>query len=122
MKLENIKLSISQTKNPMFFQLSFHLGEDKAKEAKLSHGGRAFCVVAKDELKALMGAGFKPFSLATAEIELRADDNIDPTKPSLLKFDLLGATFRGGMGDWTELLNAPAPAPAKKEPEGTPGF
>ena len=120
MKLENVKLSISQTKNPMFFQLSFHLGEDKAKEAKLSHGGRAFCVTSKDELKALVGAGFKPFSLATVEIELREEDNIDPTKPSLLKFDLLGATFRGGMGDWTELLNAPAPA--KKEPEGTPGF
>ena len=45
---------------------------------------------------------------------------IDPTKPSLLKFDLLGATFRGGMGDWTEILSAPVPA---KEPsEGTPGF
>ena len=120
MKLENIKLSISQTKNPMFFQLSFHLGEDKAAEARLSHGGRAFCVVAKDELKALMGTGFKPFSLCTLEADLREEDNIDPTKPSLLKFELLGATFRGGMGDWTEFLNVPAPA--KKEPEGTPGF
>ena len=120
MKLENIKLSISQTKNPMFYQISFHLGEDKAAEAGLSHGGRAFCVVAKDELKALMGVGFKPFSLCTLEAGLREEDNIDPTKPSLLKFELLGATFRGGMGDWTELLNAPAPA--KKEPEGTTGF
>lgn len=120
MKLENIKLSISQTKNPMFFQLSFHLGEDKAKEAKLSHAGRVFAVVSKDELKALMGAGFKPFSLCTLEADLREEDNIDPTKPPLLKFELLGATFRGGMGDWTELLNAPALA--KKEPEGTPGF
>ena len=122
MKLENIKLSISQTKNPMFFQLSFHLGEDKAKEAKLSHGGRAFCVVAKDELKALMGAGFKPFSLAGVEAELREEDNIDPTKPSLLKFDLLSAQFRGGMGDWTELLNAPALSTKKETAESTPGF
>ena len=120
MKLENIKLSICQTKNPMFYQISFHLGEDKAAEAKLSHGGRAFAVVAKDELKALMSAGFKPFSLATIDVELREEDNIDPTKPSLIKFDLTGATFRGGMGDWTEILSAPVPA--KKEPEGTPGF
>ena len=120
MKLENIKLSISQTKNPMFFQLSFHITDSQAAEAKVSHGGRAFCVAAKDELKALMGAGFKPFSLCTLEADLREEDNIDPTKPSLLKFELLGATFRGGMGDWTELLKAPAPA--KKEPEGTPGF
>ena len=120
MKLENIKLSVGQTKNPMFFQLSFHLPDSQAAEAEVSHSGRAFCVVAKDELKALMGAGFKPFSLANVEVELREDDNIDPTKQSLLKFDLLSAQFRGGMGDWTELLNAPAPA--KKEPEGTPGF
>ena len=120
MKLENIKLSIGQTKNPMFYQISFHLGEDKAAEAGLSHGGRAFCVVAKDEFKALMGAGFKPFSLATIDVELREEDNIDPTKPSLIKFDLTGAQFKGGLGDWTELLNAPAPA--NKEPEGTPGF
>ena len=120
MKLENIKLSIGQTKNPQFFQLSFHIDDDKAAEAKLSHGGRAFCVVAKDELKALMGAGFKPFSLATVDVDLREQDNIDPTKPSLIKFDLTGATFRGGMGDWTEILSAPVPA---KEPaEGTPGF
>ena len=120
MKLENIKLSIGQTKNPQFFQLSFHLDDAKAAEAKLSHGGRAFAVVAKDELKALMGAGFKPFSLANIDVDLREQDNIDPTKPSLLKFDLLGATFRGGMGDWNEILNAPTPD--KKEPEGTPGF
>ena len=120
MKLENVKLSIGQTKNPQFFQISFHLGEDKAAEAGISHGGRAFCVVAKDELKALMGAGFKPFSLCALEADLREEDNIDPTRPSLLKFELLGATFRGGMGDWTEILNAPAPT--KKEPEGTPGF
>lgn len=120
MKLENIKLSIGQTKNPQFFQLSFHLDDAKAAEAKLSHGGRAFCVVAKDELKALMGSGFKPFSLANVEVELREQDNIDPTKPSLLKFDMLSAQFRGGMGDWNEILNAPAPE--KAAAEGTPGF
>ena len=120
MKLKNIKLSIGQTKNPQFFQLSFHLEDGKAAEAKLSHGGRAFCVVAKDELKALMGSGFKPFSLANIEVELREQDNIDPTKPSLLKFDLLSAQFRGGMGDWNEILNAPAPE--KAPAEGTPGF
>lgn len=119
MKLENIKLSISQTKNPMFFQISFHIDDARAAEAGLSHGGRAFCVVAKDELKALMGAGFKPFSLCALETDLREEDNIDPSKPSLLKFELLGATFRGGMGDWTELLNAPV---KKEEPEGTKGF
>ena len=120
MKLENVKLSISQTKNPMFFQISFHLGEDKAKEANLSHAGRVFAVVSKDELKALMGAGFKPFSLCTLEADLREEDNIDPTKPSLLKFELLGATFRGGMGDWNEILNAATPE--KAPAEGTPGF
>ena len=120
MKLENVKLSIGQTKNPQFFQISFHIDDAKAAEAKLSHGGRAFCVVAKDELKALMGAGFKPFALATVDVDLREQDNIDPTKQSLIKFDLTGATFRGGMGDWTEILSAPVPA---KEPaEGTPGF
>lgn len=121
MKLENIKLSISQTKNPMFFQLSFHIDDAKAAEAKLSHGGRAFCVLSKDEIKAIMGIGFKPFSLASIEANLREEDNIDPTKPSLIKFELISAAFKGGFGDWTELLNAPAPA--KKEPaEGTPGF
>lgn len=120
MKLENIKLSIGQTKNPQFFQISFHLDDARAAEAKLSHGGRAFCVVAKDELKALMGAGFKPFSLATVDVDLREHDNIDPTKPSLIKFDLLSAQFRGGMGDWNEILNAPVPE--REKPEGTPGF
>ena len=119
MKLENIKLSISQTKNPMFFQISCHIDDAKAAEAGISHSGRAFAVVSKDELKALMGAGFKPFSLCTLEADIREEDNIDPTKPSLIKFELISATFRGGMGDWTELLNAPSP---KKEPEGTPGF
>ena len=120
MKLENVKLSIGQTKNPMYFQLSFHIDESKAAEAGLSHGGRAFCVVAKDELKALTGAGFKPFSLANIDVELREEENIDPMRSSLIKFDLLSAQFRGGMGDWTEILSAPVPA--KKEPEGTPGF
>ena len=120
MKLENIKLSIGQTKNPQFFQLSFHIDDDKAAEAKLSHGGRAFCVVAKDELKALTSVGFKPFSLANINVELREQDNIDPTKPSLLKFDLLSAQFRGGMGDWAEILSAPVPE--KAPAEGTPGF
>lgn len=120
MKLENIKLSIGQTKNPQFFQLSFHVSDEKAAEAKLSHGGRAFCVTSKDELKALMGIGFRPFSLANIEVELREQDNIDPTKPSLIKFDILGAQFRGGMGDWNEILNAPVPE--KEKPEGTPGF
>ena len=120
MKLENIKLSIGQTKNPQFFQLSFHIDDAKAAEAKLSHGGRAFCVVAKDELKALMGAGFKPFSLATVDVDLREQDNIDPTKPSLIKFDLLSAQFHGGMGDWNEILNAATPE--KAPAEGTPGF
>ena len=119
MIIENVKLSISQTKNPMFFQISFHVDDAKAAEAKLSHGGRAFCVLSKDELKAIMGIGFKPFSLASIETNLREEDNIDPTKPSLLKFDLLGATFRGGMGDWSELLNAPA---KKETAESTPGF
>ena len=120
MKLENIKLSIGQTKNPQFFQISFHIDDEKAEEAKLSHGGRAFCVVAKDERKARMSAGFKPFAIANIDVDLREQDNIDPTKPSLIKLDLTGATFRGGMGDWTELLSAPVPerAPA----EGTPGF
>lgn len=119
MKLESIKMSIGQTKNPMYFQLSFHVDESKAAEAGLSHGGRAFCVVTKDELKALTGAGYKPFSLANIDVELREEENIDPMKQSLLKFDLTGATFRGGMGDWNEILSAPV---AKKEPEGTPGF
>lgn len=120
MKIENTKLSIGQTKNPQFFQLSFHIDDAKAKEANLSHGGRAFCVVAKDELKALMGSGFKPFAVANIEVDLREQDNIDPTKPSLLKFDLLSATFRGGMGDWNEILAA---EPLKKDaPEGTTGF
>ena len=120
MKLENIKLSIGQTKNPQFFQLSFHIDDAKASDAKLSHGGRAFCVVAKDELKALMGVGFRPFCLANIEVDLREQDNVDPTKPSLLKFDLLSAQFRGGMGDWTEILQAPTPE--KEAPEGTKGF
>ena len=119
MKLENIKLSIGQTKNPQFFQLSFHIDDAKAAEAKLSHGGRAFAVVSKDELKALMSIGFRPFSLANIDVDLREQDNVDPTKPSLIKFDLTGATFRGGMGDWTEIVSAPI---AKKESEGTPGF
>lgn len=120
MKLENIKLSISQTKNPMFFQLSLHIDDAKAAEAKLSHGGRAFCVASKDELKALMGIGFRPFSLANIDVDLREQDNIDPTKPSLVKFDLLSAQFRGGMGDWNEILNAATPE--KAPVEGTPGF
>ena len=120
MKLENVKLSIGQTKNPQFFQISFHIGDEKAAEAKLSHGGRAFCVVAKDELKALMGIGFRPFSLANIDVDLREQDNVDPTRPTLLKFDILGAQFRGGMGDWNEILNAPVAE--KEKPEGTPGF
>ena len=120
MKLENIKLSIGQTKNPQFFQLSFHIDDAKAADAKLSHGGRAFYTITKDELKALMGIGFRPFSLATVDVDLREQDNIDPTRPSLIKFDILSAQFRGGMGDWTEILQAPTPE--KEALEGTKGF
>ena len=118
-KFESIRLSLNQTKNPLFFQVGVHVDEKKAKEAGLSHGGMAFALVAKDELKALMGSGFKPFSLATIAGEFREEENIDPTRPTLLKFDLLSFTFKGGMGTWEEILTAPAPV---KVPEDTKGF
>lgn len=119
MKLENIKFSLQTTKNPLYFQLSFPLSETKATEAKLSHGGRAFTVLSKSEVKALCGKGYKPFALANAEVDLREQDNQDPTRPTLIKFDLLSAEFRGGMGDWDDILEAP-PAPEKSadKPKG----
>jgi len=119
-KFENIKLGLTQTKNPLFFQLGLHIDDAKAKEAGLTHGGMAFCLVAKDELKALMGAGFKPFALANIEGEFREDDNIDPTKPTLLKYDLMSFTFKGGMGSWDEILQAPPPK--KEEAPAPKGF
>lgn len=118
-KFENVRLSLNQTKNPLFFQIGIHVDEKKAKESGLSHPGMAFALVAKDELKALMGAGFKPFSLATVAGEFREEENIDPTRPTLIKFDLISFTFKGGMGSWDEILTAPAPV---KAPEGTQGF
>lgn len=118
-KFENIRLSLNQTKNPLFFQIGVHVDEKKAKEVGLSHGGMAFALVAKDELKALMGAGFKPFSLATVTGEFREEENIDPTRPTLIKFDILSFTFKGGMGTWEEILAAPAPV---KGSEGTQSF
>jgi len=120
-KFENIKLSLSQTKNPLFFQLGLHLTDEKAKELGLSHGGMAFCLVSKDELKAMMGAGYKPFALATIEGEFREEENQDPMRPKLLKYELCSFTFKGGMGTWEEILNAPA---IKKDdkPEAPKGF
>lgn len=119
-KFENVKLSVSQTKNQLFFQLGIHINKETAQANGLTHDGMAFSLVAKDELKALMGVGFKPFSLATIEGEFREEENIDPTRPSLIKFDLMSFNFKGGMGEWTELLNAEPPK--AKEPEAPKGF
>ena len=115
---ENARLSLSQTKNPLFFQVGIRVDEKKAKDAGLSHPGMAFALVAKDELKALMGAGFKPFSLATVTGEFREEENIDPTRPTLIKFDLLKFTFKGGMGSWEEILVAPTPVKASEDTQG----
>ena len=119
-KFENIKLGLNQTKNPLFFQLGLHIDDAKARAAGLRHGGMAFCLVAKDELEALMGKGYKPFSLATIEGEFREDDNIDPTKPTLLKFDLTSFSFAGGAGNWSEILSAEPPK--RNEPEAPKGL
>lgn len=109
MKLENIKPSLTQTKNPLYFQLGVRVDATLREAANLSHDGMAFAVIAKDELKALMGQGFKPFAKATLEVEFREEPNKDPLKPNLLKFDLIGASFTGGIGTWETILDAPVP-------------
>lgn len=122
-KFENIKLSISQTKNPLFFQLGVHVNKQTADANGLSHEGMGFTLVSKDELKALVGLGFKPFSLTTFEGEFREDDNIDPTKPKLIKFDFADQPkFTGGIGTWDEFLTAPAPAKKEEEKPAPKGF
>jgi hypothetical protein len=113
-KFENARLSVSQTKNPLFFQLGIHVDQKKAQENGLTHEGMAFCLVSKDEFKALMGVGFKPFSLATFSGEFREEENAKPGRPTLLKFDLVDFKFTGGMGSWDTVLEAPPPA-AKEE-------
>lgn len=118
MKIENVKPSLTQTKNPLYFQLGIRVDATLKETANLSHEGMAFCVVAKDELKALMGAGFKPFAKATLDVEFFEADNEDPAKASLLKFELNGATFTGGMGTWETILNAPTPAKETPKPKG----
>lgn len=120
MKIENVKPSLTQTRNPLYFQLGVRVNADLKAAANLSHEGMAFCVLAKDELKALMGAGFKPFAKATMDVDFREDENQDPLKPTLLKFDLNSATFTGGMGTWETLLDAPVQP--KDKPETPAGF
>lgn len=119
MKLTNIKPSLTQTRNPLYFQLGVRVDAATKEAAHLSHEGMAFCVLGKDELKALMGAGFKPFARAELDVEFREEENEDPKKPKLLKFDLNEATFTGGMGSWETILDAPvrekeAPADSPK--------
>lgn len=120
MKLENIKPSLTQTKNPLYFQMGVRVDGKLKEAAGLTHEGMAFAVLAKDELKALMGAGFKPFAKATMEVTFREEPNQDPLKPTLLKFDLDSATFTGGMGTWETLLDAPVAKETK--PEAPAGF
>lgn len=116
-KFENTRLSVSQTKNPLFFQVGVHIDLKKAQESGISHEGMAFCLVSKDEFKALMGSGFKPFSLADFTGEFREEENTKPGRPSLIKFELVEFKFRGGMGTWDTILEAPPPA---AKPETTP--
>lgn len=120
MKLENIKPSLTQTKNPLYFQLGIRVDATLKEAAGLSHDGMAFCVIAKDELKALMGQGFKPFSKATLEVEFREEANRDPLKPNLLKFELLSASFTGGMGNWETILDAPVPTGSSESTDDAP--
>lgn len=114
-KFENTRLSVSQTKNPLFFQLGVHIDAKKAQENGLTHDGMAFALVSKDEFKALMGVGFKPFSLATFDGEFREEENAKPGRPTLIKFDLVNFKFMGGMGSWDTVLEAPPPAAKAEE-------
>ena len=115
MQLTNIKLSISTTKNPVYFQLGLVVDEKLKAEAGLSHTGMAFAVVNKDELLALMDLGFRPFSRATVDADFREEPNEDPKRPSLLKFELNSAEFTGGAGEWKCILEA-----IRKAKEETP--
>ena len=111
MKVDNIKLSIQPTKNPLFYNLSVPVTDEEAKNKGLSHAGRAYCLLSKDEVKALCAMGFKPFSTATLDIALREVENSNPDGNTLIKFDLAGTPkFQGGFGTWDEVLKAPAPA------------
>ena len=119
MKIHNAKMRITTTKNPLYFQLGLHIGEDVAKEAGLSRAGVAFATVSKDELLALMSIGFKPFAAGEVEVSLYETPNEDPKKLPLLNFELQDASFTGGFGEWKFILDA-VKAPRQPRQEGDP--
>lgn len=120
------KPGIQPTKNPNYFQMSLPVSDEQAKEAKVSHGGRAFTTLSKDELKALFTRGLKPFCRFTGEVTIteRTAKNEDGSeklgadgKPkTILDFDFADEPhFVGGFGGYEDILTA-APSSSKSAP------
>ncbi len=103
--ISDTRLSVQTTKNDLYFQVAVRVDQEHATAAGLSHTGMAFAVVSRDELKALMEVGFKPFAKATLTGDFREEPNKDPAKQSLLKFDIDSVEFNGGCGNWDSFLD-----------------
>ena len=120
MKLENVKVWIEPTKNPLYFRMGIRINETLAQAVKFSHAGIAFAILLRDEIKALIDEkGFKPFAIATIEADFYEDFFEDYVYygPSALKFNLISAEFRGGIGSWDTLLDSPLHIKRKRKQE-----
>ena len=123
MKLENVKVWIEPTKNPLYFRMGIRVTETLAQAAKLSHAGMAYANLLKDEVDALIDEkGFKPFALATIEVNFYEDfyEEYVYYGPSALKFELIDAEFKGGMGSWDTLLESPLHLEHERKKKETP--
>ena len=125
MKLENVKVWIEPTKNPCYFRMGIRVNKTLAEAAKLSHAGMAYANLLKDEVKALIDEkGFKPFAIATIEANFYEDfyEEYEYYGPSALKFELINAEFKGGIGSWDTLLESPLFIKRGRKKEDIPAF
>ena len=122
MKLENVKVWIEPTKNPLYFRMGIRMNETMAKSAGISHAGMAATTLLRDEMNALVEKGFKPFSSATIEADFyeETDNAYGYYSPSALKFELINAEFKGGMGSWDTLLESPLHIERERKKEEHP--
>ena len=113
MRIEQTKVWVAPTKDPIQFLMGCLVNAALAKAANLSCSGMAYSLVAKDELMALIEVGFKPFAKATLEVEL-FEKEFDYSDSRVLMFDLQNAEFNGGIGAWTALLEPRGPKKHKR--------
>ena len=104
MKIKDVRIWVTPTKNPLRYLMGIRIDKVIAQSANLSHAGMASTILTKDELNALIGIGFKPFSRVNLEVDLYEDEVCDYGNASRLHFDMKRVEFKGGIGKWETLL------------------